>query len=432
MTESVIDARLVDHGVRADESVTALLAADLTRCAEAELLDAWRGLEKLRNRLAAVEHRFVTEVQRRGLPFEHGARNDAAFVRGLLRVHPREAMGRVRAAEAAGQQRMLTGETVPAPFEYVADAQRSGVISPRHAQVIVAAVDKLPPTVQVEQGAQVEQDLVAYACEFDPHELGRIAARVTALLDQDGALADVDYRQRHRDFTVCQRPDGSATISGEATAELAERLLAVLDSQAAPAPAADGEPDPRKPGQRRHDGLLAALDLVQRAELLPSVGGVSSTVLLSTTEQEWNSGSGVATTGHGAVLPIGEAVRIAGGDARVLTVRFDSSGAVTGRTDARRLFTESQRLVMIARDGGCTFPGCDAPPAWCQAHHVDDHARGGPTTVDNGALVCAHDHRERIRQGWRTVMIDHRPAWIPPPWIDPQQRPRTNPLREMR
>ncbi|SHH49668.1 HNH endonuclease, partial [Jatrophihabitans endophyticus] len=96
-------------------------------------------------------------------------------------------------------------------------------------------------------------------------------------------------------------------------------------------------------------------------------------------------------------------------------------------TDTRRLFTETQRLAMIARDGGCTFPGCDVPPAWTQAHHITDHARGGPTTIANGTLVCGHHHRTHTRQGWRSVMTDGRPAWLPPPWLDPKQRPRTNP-----
>ena len=260
------------------------------------------------------------EAQRRGLAFEHGARDEAAFVRGLLRVHPREAVARVRAAAAAGPQLTLTGETVPAPYEHVSRAQLSGAISPRHAQVIVSAVEKLPDDVQADHGVQLEQDLVDYACEFDPHELGRIAARMTTLLDQDGALTDLEYRRRHRDLTVRQRPDGSASVTGEATPELAERLITVLDALAAPQPAVDGERDPRTAGQRRHDGLLAALDLVQRAELLPHVGGVSTTVLLTTTAEAWDDGSGVAVTGHGAVLPVGEAIRIAGGDARVMTV----------------------------------------------------------------------------------------------------------------
>ncbi|SHG46847.1 protein of unknown function, partial [Jatrophihabitans endophyticus] len=228
-----------------------LVPVDLARCDDDVLLESWRELERTRNRLAAMEHRLIAEAERRGLPFTCGAKNTAAFVRGLLRVHPREAVARVRAADAAAGRTTLTGETVPAPFPRVAAAQTEGTISPRHAQVIVAAVERLPDVVQVEDGARVEADLVEYATQFDPHQLGTLALRVTTLLDQDGTLADVAYRDRHRDLTIRQRPDGSASITGEATAELAERLLTVLDALAAPKLSIDGTKDPRTAGQRR-------------------------------------------------------------------------------------------------------------------------------------------------------------------------------------
>ncbi|SHF84464.1 protein of unknown function, partial [Jatrophihabitans endophyticus] len=227
------------------------MPVDLARCDDDVLVESWRELERTRNRLAAMEHRFVAEAERRGLPFTYGAKNIAAFVRGLLRVHPREAVARVRAAAAAAPMTTLTGEVVPAPFPVVAAAQAAGTISPRHAAVIVAAVERLPDVLQVEHGARVEAELVEYAEQFDPHQLGTLALRVTTLLDQDGTLTDVAYRDRHRDLTVRQRPDGSASITGEATAELAERLLTVLDALAAPKLSIDGTKDPRTAGQRR-------------------------------------------------------------------------------------------------------------------------------------------------------------------------------------
>jgi hypothetical protein len=85
---------------------------------------------------------------------------------------------------------------------------------------------------------------------------------------------------------------------------------------------------------------------------------------------------------------------------------------------------------MDARDGGCTFPGCPAPPGRCQAMHLTAWADGGPTTIDNGGLGCHFDHRERINQGWRTQLINERVAWIPPRWIDVDQRPQFNDLHQ--
>ncbi|MEO9139152.1 MAG: HNH endonuclease signature motif containing protein, partial [Jatrophihabitans sp.] len=81
-----------------------------------------------------------------------------------------------------------------------------------------------------------------------------------------------------------------------------------------------------------------------------------------------------------------------------------------------------------ARDGGCSFPGCPTPASWCQAHHLTDYATGGPTSVNNGTLVCGHDHRERIRQGWTANLINGRVGWTPPSWIDPTREPRYNTL----
>ena len=71
-----------------------------------------------------------------------------------------------------------------------------------------------------------------------------------------------------------------------------------------------------------------------------------------------------------------------GGESQVLDV---------GRT--RRLHTESMRLAMGVRDGGCTAQGCEAPPGLCHAHHKIPWSHGGSTSVDDGRLLCPHHHR---------------------------------------
>ena len=45
------------------------------------------------------------------------------------------------------------------------------------------------------------------------------------------------------------------------------------------------------------------------------------------------------------------------------------------------------------RDGGCIFPGCTRPLAWCEAHHLWHWLAGGPTDLANLALVCRTHHR---------------------------------------
>ena len=91
-----------------------------------------------------------------------------------------------------------------------------------------------------------------------------------------------------------------------------------------------------------------------------------------------------------------------------------------------RIVPQGLRRALILRDGGCAFPGCDRPPLWCDAHHIDHWADGGPTSLCNTALLCVHHHDRVHRDGWTITMIDGLPWFIPPAWIDPEQRPRLN------
>jgi hypothetical protein len=53
-------------------------------------------------------------------------------------------------------------------------------------------------------------------------------------------------------------------------------------------------------------------------------------------------------------------------------------------------------------------------------------ADGGRTDIDNLTLLCGRHHRQFQSAGWRCVITDGLPWWIPPKWIDPDQRPRQN------
>jgi hypothetical protein len=60
---------------------------------------------------------------------------------------------------------------------------------------------------------------------------------------------------------------------------------------------------------------------------------------------------------------------------------------------AGRVVQSAQRTALAVRDGGCVFPGCAGPLAWCEAHHLRHWLHGGPTDLANLALVCRAHHR---------------------------------------
>ena len=52
---------------------------------------------------------------------------------------------------------------------------------------------------------------------------------------------------------------------------------------------------------------------------------------------------------------------------------------------------------------------------------------GGNTNLTNLTLVCSHPPHQFAQRGWQCVInTDGLPVWIPPKWIDRQQRPILN------
>lgn len=93
--------------------------------------------------------------------------------------------------------------------------------------------------------------------------------------------------------------------------------------------------------------------------------------------------------GHGALHP-DIARALAGRDGGWTRLFLDPHGQVI-ETDAYSP-TESMRRLLRARDQHCRFPGCRQPVHRCDIDHTWDHAKGGPTRVDNLAHLCRGHH----------------------------------------
>jgi hypothetical protein len=64
------------------------------------------------------------------------------------------------------------------------------------------------------------------------------------------------------------------------------------------------------------------------------------------------------------------------GDCRISRVITDGPSEVLDIGRASRNPTAGQFRALVARDKGCSWPGCDRPPSWCQAHHRMVHEGG--------------------------------------------------------
>ena len=66
--------------------------------------------------------------------------------------------------------------------------------------------------------------------------------------------------------------------------------------------------------------------------------------------------------------------------------------------DPTRIFGALERELIYYRDKKkCQLPGCGGDVTWAdhEIHHVEQHSKGGPTTMGNGALMHKHCPPER-------------------------------------
>ncbi|MDQ0077816.1 HNH endonuclease signature motif containing protein [Arthrobacter oryzae] len=113
-------------------------------------------------------------------------------------------------------------------------------------------------------------------------------------------------------------------------------------------------------------------------------------------------------------------------DADIIPVLLGSEGRILDIGRTTRIFPPHIRKAITARDQGCAFPACTIPATWCEAHHITYWSHGGPTSTDNGTLLCSHHHHLIHKEQWTIQVKTGIPWFIPPPHIDPHQKPQRN------
>jgi hypothetical protein len=101
-------------------------------------------------------------------------------------------------------------------------------------------------------------------------------------------------------------------------------------------------------------------------------------------------------------------------------VMFDTDGQAINVGREQRLFTARQRIALGVRDGGCRAPGCDKPPSWTEAHHIDYWSRDrGRTDAADGILLCRYHHMLLHSNDWQ-IQRAGGTYWLKrPPDVDP-------------
>ncbi len=399
-----------------EAAVEALGALDWDGLAVRERLEAVDRLETVRRRASAVSLDLVGSVQRSKEPALGGA--CAKVIADVIRVSPREARHRLRDAEQLQPRTTLTGEVLAAALPATAEAWNAGVLDVEHVRVVQGFIRDLPEDLHPEEVRKAEAFLAEKAAELRPDQLAKVADRLAITLNPDGTFSD-DYRAAQRGFQWCgrQRPDGMSVGRLVATPELRATIDALLAKFAAPGmcnpddqtPTVTGDPseatveaDRRQHAQRKHDALAALLRSQLGDPKLGSHNGLPVTIIATTTVEQLTSAAGHAVTAGGTLIPMRDLIRMASHAYHYLCVfdRHTERALYLGRT--RRIASADQRIVLHAKDRGCTAPGCDMPGYLSEVHHVDEWADGGRTDIDDLTFGCGQHHRLLKPGGWTT------------------------------
>lgn len=387
---------------------------ELWRASEPELQELVSGLSRRISAAEAVRFRAVAELDRRGTAVAAGACSTGRLVAGLGHVAPGTG---VRWVELA-----LWLERSPE----VAAALGTGAITVEHARVVMATMCALPPDLPSSGRDACRDFLLDVATGDDPVVLRRRAAELLHRLTPDEAELVEERARQRRELQIGSTPvDGLVPLRGCLDVEAAELLKATLSPLAAPRPATDGTQDPRSPAHRMADALVELVGTAADHGCVPGEGYVRPQVTITVDAESLATGTGPP----GSMPFLGPlsaaAARRWACDAEVTPVSLDADLVPLDVGRSTYVVSGGLRLAVIARDGGCSFPGCGRPPAWCHAHHVVHWADGGVTALGNLTMLCGHHHRVVHHQGWEVdIGADGHPWFTPPPWTDPDQRPR--------
>lgn len=443
-------------------AASACAAVEVVDLTDGEVLHAVLGLAVAVGQVEACLARASASVRSRSLHTLDRARSAESWLAGRTELsHGRAkalvgigrqlpACAHVEAAYASGRLgtakvELLVGarDRVEGLFaEHEAElVEQVAPLTVRQAKVLLAHWRVLAlATVGADEGTDPSADDTLNRLHVSPTFLGRfrIDGDLDAITGQrlaDRLSAERDARFRSGEWT----PTDGLTTSQRNAIVLADLLDGVSASDDA---GADGDTD----AAGEPSGTKAKAAATRGGRARPAI-----TIHWDARHLLGDAADGVADVlrrrcvlGEEHVLGRSVAERLlCSADVTEVLAYFGADGTTQplGVVHHRRLPTPAERAALVARDGGCVFPGCEVPAAWTDAHHTVPYERGKRTALHELVLLC-RDHHHAVHEGgyclWRTpeghvhvrdpdghaLPEAERGHKLPPP-PPPEQRPKT-------
>ena len=424
---------------------------------DAALLSAQRSVAQIRRRVdataaalaAEIEHRSRRELGHAGLAQRLGARTPERLVQQLTGSTSREASTMVRvggmmaaAAEAQLQAQPSGSDSAAEPDPHpwlheIGVAVAAGQLSLEAAEAIRGGLGIPDDEVSAESLAHAAATLLAEATTLTVEKLAARARDLRVGLDLDRVTEREQFLRSKRFLHLFLQPDGMTRLTGLLDPESAAIVTATFDAVTSPrrggprfvdptlaARAEQIATDERTTEQLVLDAFVELIRIGTAADTNVVLGAKRPGIKLLVTDNDLRQRHGVGfIEGHTEPVSIATIERHTC-TTGVIPIKFDTEGEILNLGREHRLFSSRQGIGIAARDGGCQLGDCDRPPSWCETHHIDHWTRDhGSTNTNRGILLCRHHHMLVHNNGWEITRTHGTTHFIPPPDIDPHQKP---------
>jgi hypothetical protein len=342
-------------------------------------------LQRIQNRLESILSNAVAAFDAGGEWASDGAKTSVAWISTRCHLPRAEARAQLRRGRA------LAG----AP--HVAQAFCEGNIGATQVDVLVRAQKTSEALF-----ARDEATLVTYAKELKFTPFTQALAYWEQMADPNGAEQSDMERAARRDVYLFPSLDGMHLgkmtldpISGVIVADELRRLEQELfDADWAKAKEGLGR-EPRidelwrTPAQRRADALV---EMATRSRTAPADGRRPEPLFTILVDYPTLHGR-ICELANGQVLSPGTALTQLDGASFERVVFAPSKRAECSVLS--RFFTGATRRAIELRDRGCTHEYCEQSVDDCEIDHIVPYSQGGPTTQENGRVLCGFHNRQR-------------------------------------
>lgn len=372
-----------------------LQTEDLAKVSSEQLEDDLVELERAARMMQAERLRRLAEVDGRGAYRRDGYLSISAWVAGRLHIGSQAATGEVRMARALRDMPLTRA------------ALGCGDVSGQAARLLVRAKEAHPTEFVDDEGVLLEG-----AQQLRVRDLYRALEHWRQAIDPVGAAEEDELRFQRRFLHVSPTLYGMVRVDGELDPETGQRVMTALHAVQDADLRAGSPPDSRSPAQRRADALVELCSQWLDSSARPTVAGERPHMTVVVDVEALAGAPGARSELEGGQPLHPDSARRLACDAAI--TRVMTSGRSEPVDVGRRtpIVSHTIRRALVVRDRRCTFPACERPPEWCDAHHVKHWADGGQTALSNLILLCRQHHRSMHATGSFSVeMIDGRPTF---------------------